>query len=268
MVAALAGYARRHHIGLIALFIALGGTAYAASLPRNSVGPKQLKRNAVSSPKIQRGAVTAAKVRDGSLSAAEFAPGTLLTGPPGERGPQGPAGSDAQFDGATAGGALAGTYPSPTLRAGVVTPDAIGAAPAVQVVGGGAIPQQLPLNTNTAIVFDQPTFETVEMFDSTQPQWLTVPRPGLYEVIGQVTFAPNANGRRTVGIGFPGGCCFGLQSAPPVTTGAAFTVLQASALLARDTGDRVQLFADQDGSGGPLAVLTARLSMRWVGPLP
>src|SRR5579884_1956209 len=50
-------------ISLIALFVALGGTTYAAtSLPRNSVGTGQLKKNAVTASKIRNGAVTAAKI--------------------------------------------------------------------------------------------------------------------------------------------------------------------------------------------------------------
>jgi hypothetical protein len=43
MAAGLVSYLRRHHIGLLALCIALTGTAYAATLPKNSVGSKQLK---------------------------------------------------------------------------------------------------------------------------------------------------------------------------------------------------------------------------------
>ena len=40
----LTRYIRRHHIALLALFVALGGTSYAAvSLPKESVGTAQLK---------------------------------------------------------------------------------------------------------------------------------------------------------------------------------------------------------------------------------
>jgi hypothetical protein len=54
---------------VIALFVALGGGAYAAtSLPKNSVGAKQIKANAVTSAKIKNGAVTAAKIAPGSIS--------------------------------------------------------------------------------------------------------------------------------------------------------------------------------------------------------
>ena len=42
----------------IAVFIALGGAAYAAGLPKNSVGSKQIKNNAVTGAKIKKGAVT------------------------------------------------------------------------------------------------------------------------------------------------------------------------------------------------------------------
>jgi len=63
------------------LFVALGGTTYAATnLPKNSVGAKQLKKNAVTSPKIKKGAVTGAKVKVGSLLAIDFKAGELPTG--------------------------------------------------------------------------------------------------------------------------------------------------------------------------------------------
>src|SRR5436190_17303568 len=56
-------------ISLLALFVALGGTTYAAtSLPKNSVGTKQLKKNAVTSAKIKNGAVTAAKLKNGLMT--------------------------------------------------------------------------------------------------------------------------------------------------------------------------------------------------------
>jgi hypothetical protein len=82
MVAGLVSYLRRHHIGVLALCIALSGTAYAATLPSNSVGGAQLKKNAVTSP----------KVKNRSLLARDFARGQLPAGPRGARGPTGPAG--------------------------------------------------------------------------------------------------------------------------------------------------------------------------------
>jgi hypothetical protein len=70
-------------VALAALFIALGGTSYAAiKLPKNSVGSKQIKPNAI----------TGDKVRDASLFANDFAPGQTPKGPRGDTGEQGPAG--------------------------------------------------------------------------------------------------------------------------------------------------------------------------------
>ena len=81
MTQRIAGYLRRHHWGILATFIALGGTAYAAAeLPPNSVGTNQ----------IQRGAVTLGKIAPGAQA--------TLHRPIGR-----------------AGGTLAGSYPNPTF---------------------------------------------------------------------------------------------------------------------------------------------------------
>jgi hypothetical protein len=52
----------------IALFVALGGGAYALNLPKHSVGTKQLKAKSVTAPKIAKDAVTGAAVKESSLA--------------------------------------------------------------------------------------------------------------------------------------------------------------------------------------------------------
>ena len=84
---------RSQAVGYLALFVALCGTAYAVSLPPNSVGTKQLKDGAVSTKKLKKDAVTTDKVRDSSLLAQDFAPGALPNGPTGATGPTGPSGA-------------------------------------------------------------------------------------------------------------------------------------------------------------------------------
>jgi hypothetical protein len=46
-------------VAVCALFVALGGASYALTLPRDSVGPRQLRARAVTSTKLGTGAVTA-----------------------------------------------------------------------------------------------------------------------------------------------------------------------------------------------------------------
>src|SRR5664279_2232360 len=46
-------------VATLALFLALGGAAYAASkLPKNSVGTKQIKKNAVTGAKVKKQTLT------------------------------------------------------------------------------------------------------------------------------------------------------------------------------------------------------------------
>jgi hypothetical protein len=72
-------------VALAALFVALGGTSYAAlKLPKGSVGTSQLKKNAVTSPKVKPGSLL--------LSDFKSAERSRLRGPQGAQGPQGPQG--------------------------------------------------------------------------------------------------------------------------------------------------------------------------------
>jgi hypothetical protein len=66
----------------VAVFIALGGTTYAAlKLPKNTVGAKQLKKNAVTTAKVKKEAITAAKLKKGTLTGAQINSTTLGTVP-------------------------------------------------------------------------------------------------------------------------------------------------------------------------------------------
>lgn len=67
-------------IATIALFVALGGAAVAAGLPRNSVGTNQLKRGAVSAAKLKRAAVTAGKIAPKAVVAGKLGANAVLPG--------------------------------------------------------------------------------------------------------------------------------------------------------------------------------------------
>ena len=62
-------FIRHNAIALAALFVALGGTSYAAfSLPAGSVGTPQLRNGAVTGRKLSKGAVTAASLDPKSIA--------------------------------------------------------------------------------------------------------------------------------------------------------------------------------------------------------
>ena len=61
----------------IAVFVALGGGAYAVTLPKHSVGTRQLKARAVTGGKVRRSAISSPKVKNFSLLAKDFKKGQL-----------------------------------------------------------------------------------------------------------------------------------------------------------------------------------------------
>ena len=78
----------------VAVFIALGGSSYAAiSLSNNSVKSKHIAKGAVKRSDLGKNAVNSSKVADGSLRATDFAPGQLSSGPKGDKGDKGDAGA-------------------------------------------------------------------------------------------------------------------------------------------------------------------------------
>ena len=91
----------------LAVFIALGGTSYALTLPRNSVGSEQLKSRSVGNSELKRNAVTSAKVKGRSLRLSDLSPSAraALRGQTGPTGPAGPSGVSL-FEAVNAGGGL------------------------------------------------------------------------------------------------------------------------------------------------------------------
>jgi hypothetical protein len=78
-------YFRRHHLALLALFLALGGTSYASAgkLPWNSVGSHQVMNGSLQTTDLSKQARTALRGATGLKGGP---------GPQGERGPTGPQG--------------------------------------------------------------------------------------------------------------------------------------------------------------------------------
>ena len=67
-------------VALLALFVALGGSAYAvkaAKAPKNSVVTKSIRKGAVKPAKIAAGAVRTAKIARGAVKRGKIAPGAV-----------------------------------------------------------------------------------------------------------------------------------------------------------------------------------------------
>jgi hypothetical protein len=61
----------------LALVVALGGTSYAVTLPRNSVGSAQIKKGGVANSDIKNNAVTSAKITNDKLTGKDIKESTL-----------------------------------------------------------------------------------------------------------------------------------------------------------------------------------------------
>jgi len=88
MLRRIGAYVGRHHLGLLALFVALGGTSYAATSlgPRNSVGSAQVVNGSLQSVDLSAKARKALKGRRGlrGVAGQQGVPGA--TGPSGAQG--------------------------------------------------------------------------------------------------------------------------------------------------------------------------------------
>jgi hypothetical protein len=75
-------------VSVMALFVALGGSATAAVL----ITGKQVKNGSLTGTDLKNNSVGSVDVKDGDLLAKDFKAGQLVAGAPGPQGPQGPKG--------------------------------------------------------------------------------------------------------------------------------------------------------------------------------
>lgn len=259
----ISGYIRQHHVGLIAAFIALTGTAYASNQVAATHEPT-----------------------------ADTAKAKIKRGPPGPPGPQGIQGIPGQVGPSTgpAGGDLTGSYPNPAIGSGKVTADKFAVLPAARATmpadpnNSLSCPthQTIPTGTDTAVVYSGEDFDTAGLHETTPcvpaaqtiASLLTAPRAGIYQVDAGVKWGDENNtvGERFLGVLVNSG------TNPVVPVGSRIPALgdavggteqAVSTMVSLNAGEYVQAIVYQN-SGSDISLLRNQdrnfLEMHWVGP--
>lgn len=258
---------------VLALFVALGGTSYAALT--------------ITGSNVRDGSLTSADIRDRSLRAKDFRKGELRRGPQGPVGARGPTGDrgipgpkgDPGGASGRAGGALSGTYPDPGLADGAVgsasiadravTPSKHGVVPAVKV--------GQPSTQNGVLFWSSELFDTALMHQAgTTGNRLVATVPGVYVVTLNVAFSGSCNTSCSVRIhrgnadapANASGTAVAWQNGASGTTGAFQTgALSVATTLSLTQGQWVGGVVEPTGQGVSSATEMSSLAMTWMGPL-
>jgi hypothetical protein len=220
--------------------------------------------------------VNSAKVADHTLGTRDLTRAAVRSlrgqrGPRGLPGPKGDPGSDATLQGVAAGGALAGSYPNPSLAPGAVQPAALAVMPAAIVTTGAGV--AVANQNGRTVPFDTEESDTAGLHDPAAPTRLTAPIGGRYLATASVTWQASAGGgRRTfVRLGHAGDPSAGELVAgvaePPEPDGTSSQAVAAIVDLA--AGDFVELGVFQN-SGASLNLIPngthiPALTLTWVG---
>lgn len=263
-------FLRGNTLALLALFVALGGTTYAATaLPKNSVGTKQLKKNAVIAPKIKNGAVTTAKIKNDAVTGAQVLESSLAKVPSASNADQlgGVAASGYLKNGAAAGGALSGTYPNPGLANGSVGVSKFGTIPAARATTD--LIQSIPSGSVTDVTLNTEAFDTANLHDNaTNNERLTAPVAGVYQITGNVRWDANNTGSRFLDISASIGGRIASVWANATTGHPTDQSISATFALAAGTNVFLEVFQDSGAAVNLIKNGTddPNLSMVWIGP--
>lgn len=223
-------------VAFVALFVALGGTSYAAiKLPANSVGTQQLKKNAVIGTKVKDGSLTGADLANGSLAGAKIQDGSVEAA---------------------------------DLAAGAVTPDKLAAMPGVRLQRKA--PESTQSGSSKWVAWDTVDYDVGGMFAAGNPAHVTAPIAGRYLITATVRWEANQTGRRALAIDYNGSLQIARSNVSAYASVAYSPEQTATTVYRLNAGDNVGVYVMQD-SGSALGLMTGvqsgvTFSVQWIAP--
>jgi len=232
---------RSNVVGYLALFVALGGTSYAATqLPKNSVKAKQIAPNAV----------TSSKVKNGSLVADDLSPAAraVLQGQTGATGPAGPAGAKGEKGDK-------GEKGEPGAPASVPSP-----TPFVDIHPTGTL--TFPAGPSlTSVPMTTEVEDTANMHDASVPERITAPVAGLYLVTAYASWGAGATNARTLRVRRVSDD----ESAVELIQTGSNPPQSGSGVIRLAAGDQLEIGAAQGTLSSLSLYSSTRVRVAWIG---
>ncbi|MFM8611185.1 MAG: hypothetical protein ACKOD0_00575 [Actinomycetota bacterium] len=198
------------------------GSVRAAQIATGAVGRSEIAAGAVGSEELAQGAVRAIDIANGSIGATKIAPNSIGKG---QIAPGGVGASE--------------------IARGAVGPGELAALPGARVYLAEGTRIDLASGTRTTLSFGARAYSQGGVWSDAQPDRLTAPVAGVYQVTAGVVFEDNGSGARGVWIVDAGsGAVLAGERIGAVTTNGA-TAVNASAVVHLSAGQAVMAQAEQ-----------------------